>query len=295
MTIKSYFPQYLSKIDRFKQRAVYDTAKRVISLVSEFPLTIEGVNDICQYFKESYAPNSARTFIERYRAIMNAYFRDVYDIDNTEDDSIYRRNEQLNSAFKRNLKRVRAERPQKSFLTKEQINDIASLELSGFSKEVRDVFLFQYYNLGLRISDALLIKVGNVKNGIMSYRSKKTKKSFTFAMNEKAQVIYDEYSEGRSDDDYLFSFVESRGAKTTLDSSIISWRGRINKELKNIGVLAKIPFPLETHTARRSFGNAIRDYSINDAQNLLGHSSYSTTQKYMGQLSNLYNNAAKAL
>ena len=53
MTIKSYFPQYLSKIDRFKQRAVYDTAKRVISLVSEFPLTIEGVNDICQYFKEA--------------------------------------------------------------------------------------------------------------------------------------------------------------------------------------------------------------------------------------------------
>jgi integrase len=176
--------------------------------------------------------------------------------------------------------------PQKDRLDKKEIIKIEELELEEESLlwHVKNVFLFAFYNAGIRISDILLMTWNNIQNGRLIYNMYKTNKLHSLILKDKPLAILEKYK-GRSDS-YIFPFLSDKydysdpmflhnqiGAKTTL----------INKYLKEIAIKTEIGKNITTHTARHSFADIARQMKINisDVSMALGHSSIKVTQAYL--------------
>ncbi|MEC1387352.1 tyrosine-type recombinase/integrase [Aerococcus viridans] len=139
----------------------------------------------------------------------------------------------------------------------------------------RDVMLFLTgINTGLRVSDLLTLKVGDVK-GKNSFiiREGKTKKRRTVNIEAIRQEI-DRYTDGRSNEEYLFPSQKGGSAMTTTQAyrvleSAGEWLGR-----DDIG----------THTMRKTFGyhyyKATKDVAM--LQDIFNHSAPSITKRYIG-------------
>jgi integrase/recombinase XerD len=179
--------------------------------------------------------------------------------------------------------------PQKERLNEEEIIKIEKLDLVEDSLlwHVKNIFLFAFYNAGIRISDILLMKWDNIQNGRLIYNMYKTKKLHSLNLKEKPSAILDKYR--NSGDSYIFPFLSDRfeysdplflhnqiGAKTAL----------INRYLKDIASKAEINKNITTHTARHSFADIARQKKINisDVSMSLGHSSIKITQAYLATL-----------
>jgi len=175
--------------------------------------------------------------------------------------------------------------------TKDRLNleEIIKIEELDFEENcliwnVRNVFLFSFYNAGIRISDILQLKWDNIQNGRLVYKMYKTNKDHSLKLLEKPLAILEKYkTRGES---YIFPFLFDRydysdpmflhnqiGAKTAL----------INKYLKDIAKKAEISKNITTHTARHSFADIARQKTDNlyNLSKTLGHSSIKVTEAYL--------------
>jgi integrase len=146
------------------------------------------------------------------------------------------------------------------------------------------MFLFAFYNAGIRISDILLMTWDNIQEGRLVYTMYKTSKPHSLTLKEKPLAILEKYK-GKNES-YIFPFLSDRydysdpifkhnqiGAKTAL----------INKYLKEIATKAKISKNVTTHTARHSFADIARQKTDNiyNLSKALGHSSLKITESYL--------------
>lgn len=176
--------------------------------------------------------------------------------------------------------------PQKDRLDIDEIIKIELLELDENSLlwHVKNVFLFAFYNAGIRISDILLMTWDNIQNGRLVYNMYKTKKNHSLNLKEKPLAILELYRSNTNS--YIFPFLSDRydysdpmflhdqiGAKTAL----------INKYLKEIARKAGITKKVTTHTARHSFADIARQKTDNiyNLSKTLGHSSLKVTEAYL--------------
>jgi integrase/recombinase XerD len=130
--------------------------------------------------------------------------------------------------------------------------------------KVRDVFLFSFYNAGIRISDVLMMTWDNIRDGRLVYKMYKTNRVLSMKLKDKPLAILEKYkSKGEV---YIFPFFSDRydysdplflhnqiGAKTAL----------VNKYLKQIAIKAEINKTITTHTARHSFADIVRQKTDN--------------------------------
>jgi len=171
----------------------------------------------------------------------------------------------------------------KDRLNAEEIEAIEALTLSGNLDIYRDVFLFEFYAAGLRITDALSITISNIKGHRLEYIMHKTNKKRSLLISGKMETIIKKYSEGKTENQYLFPLLKCTPA---LRKEIESKTSSMNLTLKEIAKAAKIDKKITTHTARHSFADIARRktkdiYSISKA---LGHSDISITQAYLSSL-----------
>jgi len=185
--------------------------------------------------------------------------------------------------------KIKVGQPNKDRLNLEEIIKIEKLELTQGTliSHVRNVFLFSFYNAGIRISDLLMLKWQNIQNGRLVYKMYKTNRTHSLLLKEKPLAILDHY---RPDDtkkeDYIFPFFKNNidysdplflhnqiGAKTAL----------INKYLKEIAKKAEIDKNITTHTARHSFADIARkkEKNLYNLSKALGHSSIKVTEAYL--------------
>lgn len=185
--------------------------------------------------------------------------------------------------------KIKYGRSNKDRLTLEEIIKIEDLELTPGTliSHVRNVFLFSFYNAGIRISDLLMLKWQNIQNGRLAYTMYKTNRDHSLLLKDKPLAILDQY---RNDDtkkeDYIFPFFKNNidysdplflhnqiGAKTAL----------INKYLKQIATKAEIDKNITTHTARHSFADIARkkEKNLYNLSKALGHSSLKVTESYL--------------
>lgn len=139
----------------------------------------------------------------------------------------------------------------------------------------RDVLLFSMgINTGLRISDLLSLKVGDVR-GRNEYllREKKTGKSKRILLHAVRKDIED-YTAFKSDNQYLFESKKGVGPITRVQAYRI-----LNKAAKDCGLEE-----IGTHTLRKSFGYHFYKANQNVVmlQQLFNHSSPSITLRYIG-------------
>lgn len=140
----------------------------------------------------------------------------------------------------------------------------------------RDYFLFVMgINCGLRISDMLKLKVGDVRGKqYIKIKEGKTDKFKRFRINAALQKEINNYTEGMADEDYLFPSRKGDKPITRVQAYRI-----LNKVAKKVGLEE-----IGTHTLRKTFGYHFykKTHDVAMLQEIFNHSSPSVTKRYIG-------------
>ena len=140
----------------------------------------------------------------------------------------------------------------------------------------RDWFLFiMGINTGLRISDLLPLRVGDVRNQThIVIKEKKTGKTKRFPINYSLKELIESYTFDMQEHDFLFP-----SHKTDLPIQ----RGQAYKILNQAAAEAGLT-EIGTHTMRKTFGyfyyKQTKDVAM--LQKIFGHSAPSITLRYIG-------------
>lgn len=139
----------------------------------------------------------------------------------------------------------------------------------------RDHLLFVLgINTGLRVSDMLKLRVGDVQNSHIVIKEQKTGKVNRFLVNQKLRQALDEYLRDLANEEYLFP--SRKGGRPIL-------RGQAYRILSTAAEAVGLT-EIGTHTLRKTFGyhhyQRFRDVAL--LQEIFNHSSPSITRRYIG-------------
>jgi site-specific recombinase XerD len=161
----------------------------------------------------------------------------------------------------------------RGYLNLEEITKIENLtDLTKKMKYTKDFFVFQLYT-GLAYSDMLDLKTDDIVKGIdneywIIKNRVKTDTKITVPLLPLTLDIIFRYADLSIFGNAIFPKISNQ---------------KINKNLKELGALAKIKQPLSTHLARHSAATTIwlqNGISIEVVSKMLGHTKISTTQVY---------------
>ena len=143
-------------------------------------------------------------------------------------------------------------------------------------ESARDLFLFLFLCRGMSFIDAAFLKKTDIQNGVLTYRRHKTGQLLHIKVIKQMEEIIDRYSNKESP--YLLPVIthpgkdERRQYETALR--------RVNKSLKVIAEMVKLPVTLTTYVTRHAWATIAKSKNIpvNIISDALGHNSVTTTQ-----------------
>ncbi|MBV4204647.1 site-specific integrase [Bacteroides salyersiae] len=146
----------------------------------------------------------------------------------------------------------------------------------------RNLFLFLFFCRGMSFIDAAFLKKSDIQNGMLTYRRHKTNQVLHIKIIEPIKELVDRYSS--NDSPYLLPIItrphcdERRQYETALR--------RVNKSLKIIAGMVKLPIPLTTYVSRHAWATIAKSKNIpvNVISDALGHDSIATTQIYLASI-----------
>jgi len=157
------------------------------------------------------------------------------------------------------------------------LEDIEKMKKILIKKSYRDYVMFCLgINCGLRISDLLGLKVGDVRGKYrLKMKETKNKKNKNQLLPQQIIELLEDYIEGKEDSEYLF---KSRKNKNTPIH-----RQRAHSILSNAGKQIGLE-SIGTHTLRKTFGYHFyqRKKDVALLQDIFNHSSPSITLRYIG-------------
>lgn len=193
-------------------------------------------------------------------------------------------------------------------LTVDEVNRILELNLpvGGMEWNSRNVFMFDIFTAGMRISDILKLRWRNITDGRLVYQMGKNRKTQNIKLLDEALAIANLYrTEETTGDDFIFPYlthtknyelwrtlVTQRDIDNLtpekaeqFDNAISAKVALVNKGLGKIRTKAKISKPLSTHVGRHTFAALAKIVGTDNLllKNLLLHSNLQTTEVYMGQ------------
>lgn len=182
--------------------------------------------------------------------------------------------------------KIKSVKVEKAFLTKEELERLKSHDLAGNESliRVRDFFLFSVYT-GLRFSDAIALKVDNIKKEkggrlwLMGHQ-KKTKDPIEIPMFEQAKLIYDKYETHRLATGFILPRLQNQ---------------KVNTYLKEIARLVGINKHVHHHVARHTFATTVlleNGVDIKTVSRFMGHYSVKSTEVYAKITKDLLENVA---
>jgi len=180
----------------------------------------------------------------------------------------------------------------KDKLTQEEIQKIENLQLPEGSliNHSRNMFLFSFYQAGIRASDCIKLTWGNVIEGRLIYYMDKNEKPLDLKIMPKAEEILNLYRRpGAGSKDYIFPLLDSRkdySDRVFLFNQVSSKNALINKYLKKIVNLetVKIEKKVTFHISRHSFASIAKNekgLSTEMISELLNHSNITITKAYL--------------
>ena len=149
-------------------------------------------------------------------------------------------------------------------LTLDEVKRLRSLDLSGEPQSVifaRDIFLFTVYTKGMRSDDIFRLTSKNIKDGRLTYCQHVTGKEISMLWELALQEIADRYK--RKGTTLLFPFITAKSQRE-------QWRQydgilhRINYNLKKLGEMIGLGYPLNLTVARHSWESMTKSVSISD-------------------------------
>ena len=157
--------------------------------------------------------------------------------------------------------RVKKER---NGLMLDEVKRLRDLDLSGESEMTvfaRDIFLFTVYTKGMRSDDIFRLTSKNIKDGRLTYRQHVTGKEISIPWEPALKEISDRYK--RKGTAFLFPIVTAKSPRE-------QWRQydgilhRINYNLKKLGEMMELGYPLNLTVARHSWESMTKSVSISD-------------------------------
>jgi len=173
----------------------------------------------------------------------------------------------------------------KRALPLEGIRRIKALDLSARPNLdlARDMFLFSFYTRGMSFIDMAFLKKDNLRNGMLSYRRKKTNRQLLIRWEQTMQEIINKYdTRGTA---YLLPIIRGTGKEQLLYRNA---QRLMNNKLKEISVLAGLQTNLTMYVSRHSWASIAKSQNvpISVISDGMGHDSQSTTQIYLASLDN---------
>ncbi|HWY10777.1 MAG TPA: site-specific integrase [Bacteroidia bacterium] len=177
--------------------------------------------------------------------------------------------------------KVKSEQKKRDVLTIDEIKKIKDLDLSKYDKNisiVRDMFLFSCFT-GLRISDTTNLKTEYVKKGTEGYELD----FITIKVNKRAEIplysLFKKTKSKRSDPEVILEKYYDKKNDFVFPKLTEPF---INRNIKLVTELAKIPIKVTFHTARHSFGTYMATkIPLPQLLYLMQHSDIKTTMMYV--------------
>lgn len=176
------------------------------------------------------------------------------------------------------------EKTRKRAISISDIKRIRDLDLSlkPNLEFARDLFLFLFFCRGMSFIDAAFLKKSDIQSCVLFYRRHKTGQSLHIKVIKQIEEIIDRYS--NKDSPYLLPIItrpgedERRQYETALH--------RVNKALKTITEMIKLPVTLTTYVSRHAWATIAKSKNIpvNVISDALGHDSIATTQIYLASI-----------
>lgn len=176
------------------------------------------------------------------------------------------------------------EKTRKRAISISDIKRIRDLDLSlkPNLEFARDLFLFLFFCRGMSFIDAAFLKKSDIQNCVLSYRRHKTGQSLHIKVVKQIEEIINRYS--NKDSPYLLPVItrpgedERRQYETALR--------RVNKALKTITGMIKLPVTLTTYVSRHAWATIAKSKNIpvNVISDALGHDSIATTLIYLASI-----------
>lgn len=147
----------------------------------------------------------------------------------------------------------------------------------------RDMFLFSFYTRGMSFVDMAYLKKSDLKNGILTYRRRKTRQQLTVKWEKCMEEIVAKY-ESHSDTEYLLPIITD--LRTDERVQYRNALCRVNIALKEIARLVGLALPLSMYCARHAWASIAKSKNIPLAviSEGMGHDSEETTRIYLASL-----------
>lgn len=279
----SVFSHIHMQIAKKIEMECYGTAKTYVNAMRSFMKFRKG-NDlgfgemdielIRQYEAWMLHGGLKRSSVSCYMRTLRTLYRQAVEDGFAEDIDIFRK------------VRVSIGKTRRRAVSTEVIRAILRLDLSRKPSLdfARDLFMFSFYTRGMSFVDMAYLKKSDLRNGFLIYNRRKTFQSLTIQWERPMQAIVSRYAEQTIASPYMFPIITG---DTLVDR--ISYEQalqRINRSLKQIGLMIGLSVPLTTYVARHSWASIARnmDVPLSVISEGLGHDSDRTTQVYLASL-----------
>ena len=179
--------------------------------------------------------------------------------------------------------KVNKEETEHVYLTESEVKKITDADMRDERlSEIRDLFIIGCWT-GLRISDLSRLERDNIKNGLLSITTKKTRQNVVIPVTRELQSILDKYPEQLPKiptDQHYNREIKKVCEKAGIDDMVMA-------EVKKGSLITTAPVPkhklVTSHTARRSFATNLYRRGIPSTQLmfLTGHKTEGAFLKYI--------------
>ena len=145
----------------------------------------------------------------------------------------------------------------------------------------RDMFLFSFYTRGMSFIDMAYLRKSDLKNGILTYRRRKTGQELTIKWEKCMEEIIAKYP--KNETDFLLPIITKQGKdRKQYDNAL----HLVNYHLKNLSEMLQLQRPLTMYVARHSWASAAKakNVPLSVISEGMGHDSEATTQIYLASL-----------
>lgn len=146
----------------------------------------------------------------------------------------------------------------------------------------RDLFLFSFYTRGMAFVDMAYLKKRDLRDGVLTYRRKKTGQRIAVKWEACMQEIVARYADAASP--YLLPIIRRGGDERR---QYLNAGHLVNGKLKQLGERLGLHAPLTMYVARHAWASIAksRNIPVSVISEGLGHDSETTTRIYLASLS----------
>lgn len=162
-----------------------------------------------------------------------------------------------------------------------RIKDL-DLTLNPAMDYARDMFMFSFYTRGMSFIDMAYLKHTDLRNGILSYRRKKTHQQLLIRWEKPMQDIVNKYKS--TDSEFILPIIKRKDIDYR--KQYINAVHFINRNLKKLGEQMGLSIPLTSYVARHTWASIAKskNISLSVISEAMGHNSEKTTRIYLASL-----------